>query len=314
MTKSLECSSKGDKRFSALFAKVKVFDVFDSIESHYQRCKEYLDITGEFISASDWKEAKAWQKEGKMPVRININGIRLPIDYLTPYYKLLWVKYLDANKGLVEYAKQFEEFTDMFKGANTLNCQADVIRQYVKEGRDSIMKECRSLIRLLNKKSFVMEATGDLLRCEENLIGHQVNCQGVMGAGLANFIRKKYPHVFEAYKLDCQISKRQRTLMGRCQIVEAEPGKKWVANLFGQFEYGSSSEQVMKTGMNTEYDHLRTALEWMKSVAQEYEYTVALPYQLGSGLAGGDWKDVRQIIEEVFHDYYVTIYLLPDAK
>lgn len=307
MSKVLECSSKGDKRFSAFYAKVKVFDVFDSIEVHYQNCKEYLDMSGDLVSALNWEEAKEWQKNGKMPVGIKINGIRLPIDYLTPYYKLLWVKYLDANPGLVEYAKQFEEFTDMFRGRNTMNCQADVVRQYVKEGRDSIMKECRSLIRLLSKKSYVMEAIGDLLSCRENVIGHQVNCQGVMGAGLADLVKKKYPHVFEEYKLECQIYKRQRTLMGKCQIVEAETNEKWLANLFGQFEFGRGQKQ-------TEEEHLRMALKKMKSYAQEMGLSVALPYQLGSGLAGGDWNEVRQIIEEVFHDYYVTIYRLPDAK
>jgi O-acetyl-ADP-ribose deacetylase (regulator of RNase III) len=307
MTKVLECSSKGDKRYSAFYAKVKVFDVFDSIEVHYQNCKEFLDLSGDFVFASNWKEAKEWQKQGKMPVRININGLRLPIDYLTPYYKLLWVKYLDANKGLVEYAKQFDEFTDMFRGKNTMNCQADVVAQYVKQGRESIMNECRPLIRLLNKKSFVMEAIGDLLDCPDNLIGHQVNCQGIMGAGLADLIKKKYPHVFEEYKLECQINKRRRVLMGRCQIVEAEFGTKWVSNLFGQFDIGRHEKQ-------TEEDYLRMALEKMKAHAKEFGLTVALPYQLGSGLAGADWKEVRQIIEEVFHDYYVTIYRLPDAK
>ena len=43
----LECSSKGDKRFSALYAKVKVFGVYDSIENHYQNCKR--DINNQVV-------------------------------------------------------------------------------------------------------------------------------------------------------------------------------------------------------------------------------------------------------------------------
>jgi len=305
MTKILECSSKGDKRFSALFAKVKVFDVFDSIETHYQLCKLFANEKGDMVSASNWKEVKEWQKNGLKPVKIKIQDIILPIDYLTSYYKLLWVKYLDANKGLVQYANQFDDFNDMFKGKATMNCQADVVRQYVKEGRGSILQECQPLINLLNKKTYVMEAKGDLLNCHENIIGHQVNCQGIMGAGLALFIKKKYPNVFEEYKLDCQILKRERTLMGRCQLVEVDMQNKWVANLFGQFQIGKEIKQ-------TEEVHLRTALEKLKEFAKEMNVTVALPYQLGSGLAGGDWKEIRQIIEEVFFDYYVTIYRLPE--
>jgi hypothetical protein len=42
---------------------------------------------------------------------------------------------------LVEYASKFDDFHDVFKGKNTINCQADVVRQYVKQGRKSIMDE-----------------------------------------------------------------------------------------------------------------------------------------------------------------------------
>ncbi|MBP1308841.1 hypothetical protein JOD82_001861 [Paenibacillus sp. 1182] len=130
----LECSSRGDKRFSALNAKVEVnikgIKRLDTIEAHYQDAKEFVDHVGHFVKAKDWREAKSWQKEGRQIVRVNIRGTVLPIDYLTYYYKLLWVKYLDANPQLVAFAKQFDDFTDMFRGKSQ-NCQADVIRQYV---------------------------------------------------------------------------------------------------------------------------------------------------------------------------------------
>lgn len=41
--KILECSSRGDKRFSAFYAKVEVFSKLDSIENHYQSCKRTVD-------------------------------------------------------------------------------------------------------------------------------------------------------------------------------------------------------------------------------------------------------------------------------
>jgi len=316
MNKVLECSSKGDKRFSALFAKIKVWNEFDSIEGHYQKCKVFLDANGNYFSSLNWKEVKEWQKEGMRPVKIILNGVILPIDYLSSYYKLLWVKYLDANKGLVEYAKQFDEFTDMFRGKNTINCQADVIRQYVKEGRESIMKECMSLIRILNKRTFVLETEGDLLCSHENIIGHQVNCQGVMGAGLARHVKEKYPNVFEEYKLECQIYRRERTLMGKCQLVKVNTDK-WIANLFGQYQVGTvANDRVDNESLDAlqkkRYEALKQSLYELKSFAQQHHLSVALPYQLGSGLAGGSWEVVRQMIEEVFHDYYVTIYKLPN--
>lgn len=125
--KILECSSRGDKRFSAFYANVTVFGRTTNIERHYQSCKRFND--------ENIKKAK-----GQTPDYIFVNGVRLDVKYLTPYYKLLWVKYLDENLELVIYAAQFDDYNDMFKG-KSINCQADVIGQYVKQGRDSILQE-----------------------------------------------------------------------------------------------------------------------------------------------------------------------------
>ena len=132
--KVLECSSKGDKRFSALYAKVKVFGFEDSIENHYQRCKR--DINGNPV------------KKGQKVDYIIINGMEAPANFLTAYYKLLWCSYLDAHPELVAYAATFDDYNDMFRG-KAINCQADVIRQYVKEGRKSILQEVS--VRLLRR-------------------------------------------------------------------------------------------------------------------------------------------------------------------
>lgn len=123
----LECSSKGDKRFSAFYANVCVFGISNSIENHYQNCKGFNDKT-------------IIKRKGKSPDYITIDGKILDVKYLTPFYKLLWVKYLDHNPSLVEYASQFDNFNDIFKG-HSINCQADVIRQYIKQGRQSIKDE-----------------------------------------------------------------------------------------------------------------------------------------------------------------------------
>ena len=60
---------------------------------------------------------------------------------------MLWVRYLDENPELVEYAKGFDTFSDMFRG-KSVNCQADVIRDYVIHGRDYVLKDCKELIEL----------------------------------------------------------------------------------------------------------------------------------------------------------------------
>lgn len=134
MKNILECSSAGDKRFSAYYAKVNIFGFNSSIENHYQNCKIFYDYEA--------------NPKGKYPDFIKINGVDLSPEYLTSYYKLLWCIYLDKNPKLVEYAKQFDDYNDKFKG-KSVNCQADVIRQYIKEGRESILNDIKDLLPII---------------------------------------------------------------------------------------------------------------------------------------------------------------------
>lgn len=125
MSKILECSSRGDKRFSALYAQVNINGVVDTIESHYQLSKRF----GDAPAPTHWKQCK-----GRKPTHMVFNGKTLPITYLTRYYNWLWKEYLDQNPSLVEYLKQFDGYNDCFarKGCNN---QAEAISTYMKEKR-----------------------------------------------------------------------------------------------------------------------------------------------------------------------------------
>ena len=80
--KTLECSSAGDKRFSAFYAKIEVFGVFDTIENHYQKCKR--DASGNPC------------KKGQKVSYCVINDKKVSAEMLTPFYRYLWFKYLNA--------------------------------------------------------------------------------------------------------------------------------------------------------------------------------------------------------------------------
>jgi hypothetical protein len=153
--KVLECSSKGDKRFSAFYARVELLGKKASIEEHYQFSKLFPveDIHGNMNlqSFTDIKHIKSKQRFGDEPARFRVGKYDYPAEFLSMFYKLLWVTYLDERPSLVRYASTFDDFTDMFRGKNTMNCQADVIRQYVKEGRDSILEECEPFINILTR-------------------------------------------------------------------------------------------------------------------------------------------------------------------
>lgn len=60
---------------------------------------------------------------------------------------------------------------------------------------------------------------------------------------------------------------------------------------------------------------LKSGLKMIKSAvtdenSEHYQKTIALPYGIGCGLAGGSWDVVYKIIDETFDDYNVTLYKL----
>lgn len=142
---------------------------------------------------------------------------------------------------------------------------------------------------------------GDLMKAEEDILGHQVNCQGVMGSGIAKILRNTYPNLYPSYKQFCE-NFTPEELLGKCQIVTTD--SKYVANIFGQLKYGRQKVRY------TDYDALRDSLRILKDYAKKHNLSVALPYNIGCGLANGEWSMVEEILEEVFSDYDVTLYKL----
>lgn len=128
----------------------------------------------------------------------------------------------------------------------------------------------------------------DALTVDADVIVHQTNCKGVMGAGIAKQVRDQFPDVFKKYKALCDRYRHNTSeLLGACQFVE-ENGKT-ICNAFGQDGFN-------KPGCNTDYIALR---ECLKKIAKRYsEKTVALPYKIGCGLAGGDWFIVETMIRD----------------
>ena len=115
--KTLECSSRGDKRFSAFYARLKKYNN-QSIETIYQNSKRTKD--GKIPGKGKKVDYMLWEGKKYTP------------DCLSGLYEYLWKVYFKENPNLLEYAKQFDEFTDMFRG-HCINCQADVIKKIVKE-------------------------------------------------------------------------------------------------------------------------------------------------------------------------------------
>ena len=148
---------------------------------------------------------------------------------------------------------------------------------------------------------------GNLLDAKVDAIMHQVNCQGVMGSGIAKQIRDKYPYVYKEYQKLCRKHKNNPSeLLGCCQIIGTDDHHPRVINLFAQDKYG-------KDRCYTDYEALRWCLQYVNK--RYYGLSVGLPYGMSCGLGGGDWRIVAKIIEEELKDCDVYVYkLTTDSK
>lgn len=99
----LECSSKGDKRFSAFYAKVSPWR--RSIEELYQARKVFEDGS----TGLSWQEAK-----GKKAVNQK---------ECAEYYSMLWNMYIMQNPQLIDVLKTASGLSDIF-GQEGHVCQA----------------------------------------------------------------------------------------------------------------------------------------------------------------------------------------------
>lgn len=305
----LECSSSGDKDFSALYTKVSVNGKLDTIENHYQNAKVFLDKHGNFIHNQSFKKVK-----GTRPLAFYISGYYLPVRFGAQFYSLLWYKYLKNNKSLEnEKLINYDDYNDCKKTDNYFVCQADVIREYMQDENGvkyepsirgkKLYSNCLELTDFLLGKNRVIIEHSNILNAYTDIVAHQVNCKGVMGKGLALSIKQIYPEayisyikLYNSYDLDYK-----NKLLGQCQIVKSK--NKYIANLHGQMNYGNNKNTVY-----TNYGKLKESLVSLKEFAKKNQLSVAIPYGIGCGYANGDWNTVYKYIKDVFNDYYVIIY------
>lgn len=133
-------------------------------------------------------------------------------------------------------------------------------------------------------------------------ICQQVNCQGVMGAGLAKQIRAKWPVVFTEYKSLCD-KNCQKYQLGDCQVVEVDK-KICIANIFGQLNYGTDKRYTSYFAISLGFHKLFNNY-WTPSGRQDLIFRI--PYGFGCGLGGGDWDVVSSIIEDAAYQYDMNV-------
>lgn len=138
---------------------------------------------------------------------------------------------------------------------------------------------------------------GSVLNAQQTYIVQQVNCRGVMGAGLAKQIREQYPKLYNEYKQIC-LTNIPGDLLGKVFAHEN------ILSVFGQLDYGRDPYKVY-----TNYGALRIAFNKIH-VRLPLSASLAFPTNFGCGLANGDWTTVRKLIEDCFIGRDIHFYTL----
>lgn len=150
---------------------------------------------------------------------------------------------------------------------------------------------------------------GDLLSSDCDYICHQVNCRGVMGAGIARQIRDRWPSVFISYRAYCSMhDMKPDLLLGNIWGVQVTTNwhNHWIINMFAQDDFGYTGSRY------TSYDAFAKCLEAMRDRLPR-DKTIGFPKNIGCGLGGGDWRIISALIESILgEDFNVYIYELND--
>ena len=126
-----------------------------------------------------------------------------------------------------------------------------------------------------------------------------------MGSGVARAIREKFP---EAYEADLKTKKGDLSKIGTfsyAKVLKPDNRVKYVANIYGQGEYGKGIRQVNYEGI---YRGVSLLEEKSRKAADTFpDATIGFPYKMGSDLAGGDWRIINQMIEVIFENSPINV-------
>lgn len=134
--------------------------------------------------------------------------------------------------------------------------------------------------------------TGDLFTTKLQAVGHGVNLEGVMGAGVAKIVRQQFPEAYDAYATLCS---HRALFPGAAQMVNTDFGHgKVIVNMATQLEPGPNAElRLIKLAAA----NAATSLKWYRGVEE-----MAIP-KIGCGIGGLDWHDVLPLLLDVEDEY-----------
>lgn len=127
---------------------------------------------------------------------------------------------------------------------------------------------------------------GNLFEVDSPGRGHGVNVQGVMGAGIAVGFKNAYPDMYAEYQV-------------KCSTGELQPGGVfiWQDPETGHYVFNMASQE--NPGPDARIEWLAESAAAALDAADELGIShIAIP-QIGCGIGGLEWEDVKFTLEQV---------------
>lgn len=149
--------------------------------------------------------------------------------------------------------------------------------------------------------------SGDLLTEPSEAVVNTVNCVGVMGKGIAEQFKKKWPANYRAYKKVCDKKSLSPGSMFIFDLGGIGGGPKYIVNFPTKLHWRQPSKvEYIEEGLR----------ELVKQIQILNIRSIALP-PLGCGNGGLKWEAIKPIIQNAFEslpDVEVTLFAPSDAE
>jgi O-acetyl-ADP-ribose deacetylase (regulator of RNase III) len=160
---------------------------------------------------------------------------------------------------------------------------------------------------------------GDLLKLRDvDVIIHQVNCLCVKAHGLSKQIAEKSPwgDIYSTRQAEGKTNVAivgDRGVPGSIQIFKSpDPLRPNIVCFLSQWDFGTFDQKYRNIPPYT--DTRENRIGWFVHCLKQLKAlnikSVGLPYQIGCGLAGGDWTTYFEIIQEFVTESNIVFFIV----
>jgi len=134
---------------------------------------------------------------------------------------------------------------------------------------------------------------GDILGSNAQTLINTVNCQGVMGKGIALAFKKRYPKMFAEYRKRCRKGDIQ---VGKPYLYKVDD-RRWIIN-FPTKDHWRNKSRI---------EYIRDGLRYLAEKITEWGITSLAVPPLGCGNGGLNWSEVYPLIEQYLRPFPIAL-------